>query len=573
MATLQHSKGLVEDVTRIVFEYISLSTDLQALCLVSRDWNYVATERLYGKIVLNIHDLNGQLNFFEGSLRCGASKHLRYLRSLNLYDTSLYGQSDLYDTSLYQQSNHFRDSVEDRPTNDEVLTKQEAILRILRQLPANKLHTFRYISCLGLASDCIQYLERHQQSIRDLHVTQCDPRLLASSNRRNLTAGFCNKDHKTHVFAEVVKSIPQLESIWLNFLPGWTPDVAQYWAEESCKPLAGHTIRSRELAISGYMPLGFTRNIPQMFDLAIVTSLVLNDFNLWVLAESLVPSDALCNLVHFRCSTLDAVVPEHATILQKLFERNTRLKHVQLSLGGLAHYPHNPPESMTIEDYIDPASILWSLHCTLETLAWHDMQRTISNDGDSPRVLGYLCPSSLESFARNFPRVQQLGLKAPDQPLLDAEHANWKEDFLAYLEPLKDLKDLRMLQLYQEHLSPVQGGVIRPTNEIVSDIQRFASFLFQSAHAQQSRFKVLIWGTHGAAVDIDMLIATALGDGDYELVPQLFFVKRVERRHDGVDRVYATATTRGQLRDEFPDLDMLTYDPGFRELDRQAVRI
>ena len=77
---------------------------------------------------------------------------------------------------------------------------------------------------------------------------------------------------------------------------------------------------------------------------------------------------------------------------------------------------------------------------------------------------------------------------------------------------------------------------------------------------------------HGVAKDIDILIAAELGDGNFEYIPQFFFAKRVDYRNNDAGQVYAESTTRDRLRDEF-QLDMLAYDPGFRELERQAVRI
>ena len=245
------------------------------------------------------------------------------------------------------------------------------------------------------------------------------------------------------MFVDFAKRTPTLDSIWLNFLPGWTRDVARYWdpSEQNSEPLAGHIIRSKTLAICGYMPLGFTWGIPRMFDLSMITNLILNDFNLWVLVDTLAPADALCNLVRFGCTTLDALSPEWAAILQSFLERNLHLEHVRLSLCALTHYGTHPPESMTIEDYVDPASFLWPLRNSLQSLAWHDPQRTISDDGDSRVCLGYVCPSSLESLCCNFPCLQQLGLKAPDQPInVNTRHTGWQYHLLAYLVSISSIR-------------------------------------------------------------------------------------------------------------------------------------
>jgi hypothetical protein len=117
---------------------------------------------------------------------------------------------------------------------------------------------------------------------------------------------------------------------------------------------------------------------------------------------------------------------------------------------------------------------------------------------------------------------------------------------------------LKIIQLYQQFLSSaVVDGQRRPEHQIAFDIQNFATSLFQWADINCPSLKVLIWGMNGG---IDDFI-------------QYFFVKRVTYDQDVVRQITAPITTRNQLRDEFPELDLLEWGPGFDELSRQTLLI
>jgi hypothetical protein len=103
-------------------------SDLQALCLVSKEWNYVATESLYKTIVINIDVHNGQVGTFEECVRRGASRSLRYARSLSVY---------------YFQQEIDRELKSETRRNTEIFERSQAIMRVLRLIPENNLHTFR----------------------------------------------------------------------------------------------------------------------------------------------------------------------------------------------------------------------------------------------------------------------------------------------------------------------------------------------------------------------------------------------------------------------------------------------
>lgn len=153
MESSKFSLDLVEDVKRIVLEYvrsprqataqgflhwyyvqIRLPSDLQTLCLVSKEWNHVATEILYSNIAVDIQPYKGQLELFEKCLHHGASASLRYTRSLSLYDT----------TTAHDWVEKY-EGLEAR-RKAELSARQEAILRVLQTIPENRLYTFRYVT-------------------------------------------------------------------------------------------------------------------------------------------------------------------------------------------------------------------------------------------------------------------------------------------------------------------------------------------------------------------------------------------------------------------------------------------
>lgn len=55
-----------------------------------------------------------------------------------------------------------------------------------------------------------------------------------------------------------------------------------------------------------------------------------------------------------------------------------------------------------------------------------------------------------------------------------------------------------------------------------------------------------------------------------EHIPQFFIVKREGRDVNGHHHVFASSVTHHRVVDEFPDLDLLTYDPECYMLHRYA---
>jgi hypothetical protein len=107
--------------------------------------------------------------------------------------------------------------------------------------------------------------------------------------------------------------------------------------------------------------------------------------------------------------------------------------------------------------------------------------------------------------------------------------------------------------------------------------QKFATLFFQWAHTRCPLLKVLIWGSRETGWHSEGLNALNEQDegrhlslGCSELISQQCFVKRVRELDDESFEITATRVTRGRIRDDFPELQILDYDTGSESADRLA---
>jgi hypothetical protein len=133
------------------------------------------------------------------------------------------------------------------------------------------------------------------------------------------------------------------------------------------------------------------------------------------------------------------------------------------------------------------------------------------------------------------------------------------------------------LHLYQQHLVPGQAQDVRKlrrsADQIFSDINDFATALFEWTHIHCPALRVLVWGHHTLEGDAFEELIVKLGEeATAEYVPQFIFVKRESVGEDGERRISASLTTRGRFSDEFPQLDLLSYDPGLRGRELYALQ-
>lgn len=111
---------------------ITIPSDLRSLYLASKRWNHAATVALYRKIVLDTSLPLDQLEKFEQCMHRGALKHLKDARDLTLYDASAIGEQKI------------RGQPRARGSSQAISKTQEAVLRVLKLFPNNRMTTFRY---------------------------------------------------------------------------------------------------------------------------------------------------------------------------------------------------------------------------------------------------------------------------------------------------------------------------------------------------------------------------------------------------------------------------------------------
>ncbi|KAG9186751.1 hypothetical protein G6011_09859 [Alternaria panax] len=539
---------LVDDVKRMVLDYLSLSADLQALCLTSKSWNPLATEYLYRKIVLDVRACDGQLALFHRCVDMGARKHLVHTRSLSLLNIPRWESGAI--------------SPADDPMS-EVLRK-DFVLQILQALPSDKLGEFRYVaqSNESLNANILGLLQEHQQAIDRLHMSHGSVRQLIYPRMRCVTAGFQGEYEQTHGFVQSALALPVLESLSLLFQEGWSKNVHDYWrGGHHVGAFKDQKIVARILMLEGCMPEAFGSALPQVFDLSRVTKLALLDCKSGLL-QHLSSSRELRNLVDFELRTLehfDDIASENA---RTLFVRNKSLLHLRLHINGLHSISLDPQD----QDPPDTAPYLWPLRPTLKTLSLLDLYR----EGDN---MHFAFPNSyeLQHICSQFSALEQLGLSLYDFNI-SAAVVEERHDYLVQcLGPVGKLKNLRILQLYQDRVSTVRIGrhPSKPRVNIRKIHQEFATRFFQWAHTQCPLLEVLIWGTceenyHFKAQRVaeDEMKGRDTSYCVVERAPQECFVKKVLELDDGHFQIVAASVTRSQIRDDFPELHILNYDTG-----------
>jgi hypothetical protein len=115
---------------------------------------------------------------------------------------------------------------------------------------------------------------------------------------------------------------------------------------------------------------------------------------------------------------------------------------------------------------------------------------------------------------------------------------------------------------------------VRDPLQIASDVLQFATLFFQWTHSHCLQLNVLVWGLYGGASERDRAIEEDRENKcAVEHVPQFFFVKREARDDNGHHYVFASSVTHSRVVDEFPDLDLLAFDPECYTLHRYANHI
>ncbi|KAL5116569.1 hypothetical protein ACEQ8H_005565 [Pleosporales sp. CAS-2024a] len=552
---------LVEDVRLLVLEHLLHPSDLRALCHVSRSWNRVATPNLYSHVTLDISSSHGQLAQFEACLSSNqrALQHLTFTRSLLLYEVK--SQVDKLGSA-------------ELPPSLEDMEPRYRFYMVISELT----HV-RYSAHLPLDASCLDYLNRYQSSITDIHISNCDPLLLLARPRRSITAYF-GMNANAHTFVAFAKSLCTLDALTISLPGGWLGYDYHYW-DDVVDPLEGHKISAGSLTIIGYLPPGLGGKLDQMFNWSMLTSLSLLEGDLCLFQDVLAARRSilgLCNLLYFQCYTDDCIFERYIIMLHDFFKQNNRLKHVLLSISGLARLRLDISEQLQLsESNMEESFIFWPLRHQLETLVWHDPIRIppLGHFGIQREPIG---AKALQCLCDNFPQLQELGIMAPPWLRSDGKmEYDPIKDLFRYLEPLVHLKKLTMLHLYHENMvseAEEESQIYLQPDLTCFDIQNFATSLFQLMHDKCPHFHVLAWGVYSDVCSeagyFEKLYPCESAEHASNSIPELFFLKKLDLGKDGGKSITATFTTRSRLRADFPDLVLPACDPGFLEFDRYA---
>ncbi|RYN17825.1 hypothetical protein AA0119_g5965 [Alternaria tenuissima] len=534
---------LVEDVKRIILGYLSLYTDLQALCLTSKSWNCIATEYLYRKVVLEVRAQDGQLALFRQCVDSGARKHLVHTRSLSLLNLLPWEFGTV--------------SSADRPMDE--ATRNALMSGILQDIPSNKLREFRYVAWNydGMYPSLVSLLKEHQQSIDSLHVLRGDSRKLISPKTRRVTVAFRGQNDQTHKFVQFALALPTLDSLSILFLEGWTLKVHRYWGDgHNISAFRDQKIVARTLMLDGCMPDTFDSALPYVFDLSRVTKLALSGCKLDLL-QHLSSSCELRNLTDFGIRTpehFDETAGENA---RALFLKNQSLQHLRLHINGLHSVSLDP------QDTPDATPYLWPLHPRLKTLSLLDLYR----EGDNEHF-PFIVEPELQQICSHFSALEQLGLCFYDFDIPRSEAEKRFSYVIKILEPIERLKNLKILHLYQDRVRTVRPPT--PQVHICEIHQEFATRFFQWAHHRCPLLEVLIWGTyeenfHQEAWQVteDAKQGRDTSECGVDRAPQQCFVKKLVELEDGTSQIAgASRVTRSRIRDDFPELQILSYETG-----------
>ncbi|KAH7388763.1 hypothetical protein BKA66DRAFT_569080 [Pyrenochaeta sp. MPI-SDFR-AT-0127] len=458
----------------------------------------------------------------------------------------------------------------------ELRERDMLLLQVLQLFPMNKLRTVRYFSEVDLDPAILDCVNETQRAVQNIHVSLCDPRQLVLLPRRSVLAGFQGTHDKTYKFVDFVRALPPLESLSLLFWGGWSHDNSLYWEEEhNLDSFEGRRVITQQLAISGSMPPSFTSAVAYIFDLSALTKLTLFDCAITFFLR-LSKSPNLQNLTHFQFRTVDGISTYDSLSFHKFFEQNQKLQHVTLSLGALTTVPLEPqpfvPGPLPAALATFSTEYLSSLRHRLRTLSMFDPMWVETQGPGAHTSHPFLSNPSLQYICREFENLQELGFQGPNQAFFVASGANMTHDpLMSYLNPIRSLKDLRVLHLYQNNLNYTEPSYCRGDEQVSLDIHRFATQFFEWAHSYCPRLSVLIWGIYGEPSEevLQVTLDDAHDDGfAIERASQHLFLKRRAVLQNGLVQATAVRVSYSQLRDEFPDMDILACDPGFQTLER-----
>lgn len=148
------------------------------------------------------------------------------------------------------------------------------------------------------------------------------------------------------------------------------------------------------------------------------------------------------------------------------------------------------------------------------------------------------------------------------------------------------MKRLKLMHLYQPRLRMVPAGDLRTPDQIARDIDKFAMDFFALSESLGDQLVVLIWGVE-RDLEMDELDFLDPYDMAFEEWPKHYYRKTVVAyseeedyvedagadywdHEEGKEFVVPARTTLDRLRDEFPELELLSYDPTYNMIEHCA---
>lgn len=338
---------------------------------------------------------------------------------------------------------------------------------------------------------------------------------------------------------------------------------------------------TKKLILTGYMPETFTGKTLSIVDWSMVTSLTLLKCDGWPL-DHLANITELQNLRYFHLNSSANMSSEGIVNLHQLFANNTSLQSVHLGLRDLATAlaGSRPRSEDRVPGRILDKAYLWPLRHGLKALSLHD-SALYHNYDDVHTAPGIFSHHGFDFMCRSFPLLQQLGLQAPGDCTMVPPYTSLRNYLVSLLlesalvvdmrpnnsiflqAPIKFLEDLRVLHLYQQRLTVVPLYYIRGKDTMASEIQDFADSFFQWAHGKCPNLALFVWGMTGAPNEAEAEVVREIcetSDYTFERVPQFVFAKRYRTLQSGERQAYAAPMSSSTLRQDYPELELLSYD-------------
>ncbi|KAF2463216.1 uncharacterized protein BDR25DRAFT_347422 [Lindgomyces ingoldianus] len=527
------SIDLSADVKLVVLDYITRPSDLKALCLTSKAWRSVATPRLYLNIELYIHDRD-DISRFMRCIGAGASLHLKAIRRLTFIDEEGPPESILVRKGERIRGGHHFSTSE----------RNTSAFLILQMIPRNVLHTFRHLSIVSLDQRCLRALKHNQKSLRHVQFSVNGNIFLPDLLKPGLETldVFWTGVRKPYseFTKDILKKAPNLRRLCVIGCTSdnLNPEPNFMYGDDYTHPHS--SLQELSLIETELGPRGdiWTKT----FDFTALTSLAIWD---------------CCDADGFF-TQLGQTYRDMPSQLKRLVVADSESDEPEVLYESLINIYSSSPNLSSLHLNMALIGDIWDdfyqvchLPKTLLSLSLHDPGLYRSDAA----TLSLGC---FQSLCYDLPKLQQLGIRLPDDGLLmctENIHDLDAESVIPYLESLKELGDLRILHLRQPRSKWNEDSIPRSEEHIAFSLQQFANFFFtyMESRSMCPKLNFLVWGMYW---DRGLYHST----DEYEAIYQHCFV-RGQQVAFGETKAVAIPVSRRTLRELAPELDILDYQP------------